>query len=112
MLGESNLLVKISYPAMGNKIQLMLDESSCDTVITTSSLSRVYKFGKRTLFTVLIKWLGQLCLAFAWRFEHPSIHYDYLRLIAGAPLTILAAFQVCTLHQKTSQQIISQFTPL
>lgn len=60
----------------------------------------------------LSEWVGQLCLAFAWRLEYIAIRPDHLHWIVSVPPDTSPSYLMRILRQHTSQRIFAAFPPL
>ncbi len=60
----------------------------------------------------LSEWVGQLCLAFAWRLEYIAIRPDHLHWIVSVPPDTSPSYLMRILRQHTSQRIFAAFPAL
>ncbi len=60
----------------------------------------------------LSEWVGQLCLAFAWRLEYIAIRPDHLHWIVNVPPDTSPSYLMRILRQHTSQRIFTAFPHL
>jgi len=60
----------------------------------------------------LSEWVGQLCLAFAWRLEYIAVRPGYLHWIVSVPPETSPSYLMRILRQHTSQRIFSGFPRL
>lgn len=60
----------------------------------------------------LMEWIGQLCLAFAWRLEYISIAPEYIQWVVNVPPTTSPSYLMRILRHHTSQRIFAEFPEL
>ncbi len=60
----------------------------------------------------LSEWVGQLCIAFAWRLEYIAVRPDHLHWIVSVPPDTSPSYLMRILRQHTSQRIFAEFPRL
>ena len=60
----------------------------------------------------LSEWVGQLCIAFAWRLEYIAIRPDHVHWIVSVPPDTSPSYLMRILRQHTSQRIFADFPRL
>jgi REP element-mobilizing transposase RayT len=60
----------------------------------------------------LYRWLGQVCLSFAWKLEYTTVRPEYLQWIMSVPATTPPSSFMHTIRQHTSRQIFEDFPRL
>ncbi len=60
----------------------------------------------------LSEWVGQLCIAFAWRLEYIAIRPDHVHWIVSVPPDTSPSYLMRILRQHTSQRIFGEFPRL
>ncbi|GAB4522641.1 MAG: hypothetical protein Fur0018_04620 [Anaerolineales bacterium] len=60
----------------------------------------------------LAEWVGQLCVAFAWRLEYIALRPDHAHWIVSVPPDTSPSYLMRILRQHTSQRIFAEFPRL
>ena len=60
----------------------------------------------------LVEWVGQLCLAFAWRLAYISVSPEHVQWIVNVSPNTSPSYLMRILRQHTSQRIFSEFPDL